>query len=103
MRRHGARRWRREARSALFLVGLLSAAFSALAIPFPAHLDVHAPFDGLFDLLQRIYPNAVAPASNSDEHASVLHDDDTLEAHTADEGIWMRCRWGNNREDIEAL
>lgn len=99
----GDRRRRRDACPPLFLVCLLSAAFSALAIPLPAHLDVYAPFDSLFDLLERIYPDAVTPASNGDEHASVLHDDDALEAHAADEGIRVRCRRGNNREDIEAL
>jgi len=68
-----------------------------LAITFPAHLDIHAPFDGFFHLFECIYSDAVSPASHSDEDSTVLHDDDALEADTTNESIRMWSWRGDDR------
>jgi hypothetical protein len=61
-----------------------------LAVTLAPYLDVHAPFDGLFNFFQRVYANTISPASNSDKDAALLHDDNRFEADAADEGVRLR-------------
>ena len=73
------------------------------AITLAPHLHVDAPLDGFFDLFESIYADAIPPASNGNKDAALLHDDDVLEADTANKGIWLGGGRGYEGEDIQTL
>ena len=81
----------------------LSRLLSPSTLSLAPNLDVHAPFDHPPNLFQRIYPNTVSPASNSNDDSAMLHHHDALERCSPYEGIWL-WRWrGDQWENIQPL
>ena len=74
-----------------------------MTIFLAANFHVKTPLHCLLDFIESIDAHTIAAASDGDENPSVLHDDDTLERHAPDEGVRLRCRRRNERQDVETL
>ena len=68
-----------------------------------ANLHVETPLYCLLDFIESIDAHTITAASDCHENASVFHYDNTLERHATDEGVRLRCRRRNERQDIETL
>jgi hypothetical protein len=81
------------------LLGFLSPRLIFLS----SNLGIDPPIDRSPNLIEGIHADTIASACDSNENATLFHNNNGLEGHSTDQGVRYGCGRGNEGYDVQTL